>query len=626
MSLVKKEIRYIGRDFGKIRENLINFAKSYFPNTYNDFNEASPGMMMLETAAYVGDVLSYYTDHQLKESLLNRTEEIKNLYALSSTLGYKPKNVMAASVTLDVFQLLPAAGSGTSISPDWNYAMNVRAGMAVKASKTPAEFRTVEPVDFKYSSSLSPTEVLVYSVSDTTGEPEYYLLKKSVKALSGKIATSTYTFSAPRQYDKIVINDSNIIEIIDIVDSDGNTWYEVPYLAQDAIFESIQNTAQIDPELSVYRDSAPYLLKMKKTARRFITRFTSKDNLEIQFGSGISEDADEEIIPSPDIVGNVLPGRDREIDTSIDPSNFLYTRTYGQAPSNTTLTVRYTTGLGVNDNVPASELTDIINLEIDLDESGLDTSLASQIKASVAATNPGPARGGASKEQPEEIRSNALANFAAQNRTVTKEDYIVRAYSMPPRFGSIAKAYVVQDDQLVKTENSYDRIANPFALNLYILGYDADGKLTQLNDAVKENLKTYIGEYRILTDAINIKDAYIVNIGIDFEVVPLPRYNANEVILRCIEKLKSIFNIKKWQINEPIVLSKLRVELDKVEGVQTVHKVEITNKIDMDLGYSGNIYSIEGATRNGTIYPSIDPMCWEIKYLNSDIRGRTISI
>lgn len=627
--LVKKDVSYLGRDFGEFRKNLIDYTKQYFPQTYNDFNEASPGMMFVEMAAYVGDVLSYYTDYNLKENLLPNATETKNILSIANTLGYKAKNTVAATVNLDIFQLIPAKSSGTDIVPDWDYALIVQENLTVKAENSLSEFRTTEPIDFSFSSSLSPTEVTVYSVNDTTGEPEWYLLRKTVKAVSGKITSANYTFGTPKIYDKITLTSDNIIEIVDVTDSDNNTWYEVPYLAQDTIYESIQNISKNDPELSQYRDSVPYLLKLKKTAKRFITTVKDNNRIEIQFGAGISEDADELLIPNPDIVGSALPGRDRLIDASIDPSNFLYTRTYGLAPANTTLTVRYTTGLGVNDNVAANTLTDVLAFNTILDASGLDSALLSTVKRSIATTNTNPARGGASKESVEEIRNQALSNFAAQNRAVTKEDYIVRAYSLPPRFGAVAKAYIVQDDQLSFEEvqsGQMSRVSNPFAMNMYLLGYDSSRRFTQLNQAVKENLKEYLSSYRMLTDAINIKDAYIINIGLEFEIVPLPNYNANEVILRCIDKMKTYFDNRKWQINQPVMLSQLRVELDKVDGVQTVKDVKIINKYNMNEGYSGNIYDIDQATKDGVVYPSLDPSIFEIKYLDKDIKGRSTGL
>ena len=624
MTQVKKDVRYLNKDFGQFRANLIEFAKNYFPDTYNDFNESSPGMMFIEMASYVGDVLSYYTDNQLKESFLDTAASKPNVLALAANVGYKTKNTIPATVTLDVFQLLPAKTTASGKEPDWSYALTLKENMIARDDASNVEFRTLSLVNFSASSSFDPTEVSVYQISNVDNSPEYYLLKKSVKAIAGTIKTKTFTFGSAKRFDKILINDTDIIDVMSITDSDNNTWTEVPYLAQDMVFETIANTVQNDPELSQYT-SVPYLLKLKKTAHRFITKFKSDKNLEIQFGPGISANDDEEIIPNPDNVGSALTGLQTQFDHPIDPSNFMYTKSYGLAPSNTTLTVKYTTGGGIKSNVPSYSLKTIANVEYQIDSQALDITLLNQIKASVACTNPNPAIGGKSEETIEEIRQNAMANFATQQRSITAQDYIIRAYSMPSRFGSVAKAYVIQDQQL-NPDNDHEMIPNPLAINLYTLGYDGNGNLTGLNPAVKENLKTYINQYRLLTDAVNIKTAYVINIGVKFEIITLPEYNSNEVLLMCIDKLKNIFNNRQWQINQPIVMSKIYTELDRVEGVQSVTSINIVNLYDSTQGYSGNVYDVAAATKAGVIYPSLDPSIFEIKFPNTDIIGKVISL
>ena len=624
MTQIKKDIKYLNKDFGQYRANLIEFAKNYFPDTYSDFNESSPGMMFIEMAAYVGDVLSYYTDNQLKESLLEYAGNRPNVLALATTVGYKTKNMIPATVMLDVFQLVPAKNGPNGKEPDYSYALTIKENMIVRDEKTNVEFRTLSLVNFKLNSKTSPTDVSIYQVSDIDNSAEYYLLKKQVKAMSGKINTREFDFGNAKRFDKILIDDDNIIDVVSIIDSDLNSWTEVPYLAQDIVFETISNTVQNDPELSQYNE-VPYLLKLKKTAKRFITKFRSDKNLEIQFGPGLSVDSDEDIIPNPDNVGSSLTGLQIQFDHPIDPSNFMYTKSYGQAPSNTTLTVKYTTGGGISSNVPSFSLSQIAEILYEIDESSLDTALLNKIKASVACTNPLPAVGGKSEESIEEIRQNAMATFATQQRSITAQDYIIRAYSLPAKFGSVAKAYVIQDQQ-INPDNAREMIPNPLAVNLYTLGYDLNGSLTILNDAVKENLKTYLNSYRILTDAVNIKNAYIINIGLQFEIITLPEYNSNEVLIRCIDKLKTSFNSKIWQINQPIILSKIYTELDRVEGVQSVPSIKIVNLYDATQGYSGNVYDIAAATKAGVIYPSLDPSIFEIKNLNNDIIGKVVSL
>jgi len=625
MAQIKKDIRYLNKDFDQFRANLVEFTRQYFPQTYNDFNESSPGMMFMEMASYIGDVLSYYTDSQLKESFLSVAGDRSNVLALAATVGYKTKNRIPATVDLDVFQLLPAKtnDSGAKV-PDWSYALTLKEGMVVRDEKSEVDFRTAALVNFKVSGSLDPTEVTVYQVNEVDNSPEYYLLRKSVKAVAGTINTQYYEFGSPKRFDKILLDTDQAIEVISVTDSDNNEWLEVPYLAQELVFESIANTAQNDPELSQYTD-VPYLLKIKKTSRRFVTRFRGDRKLELQFGAGVSTDSDEEIIPNPNNVGFALNGLQTQFDHPIDSSNFMYTKSYGIAPSNTTLTVKYTTGGGIKSNVAANSLKEITSIDYIIDSQGLDQVLLRKIKASVAATNPKPATGGKSEESIEEVRQNAMANFASQQRTVTSSDYVIRAYSMPPKFGSVAKAYIIQDQQL-NPENGVELVPNPLALNLYTLGYDGNGAFAPLNSAVLNNLKTYLNQYRLLTDAVNIKTAFVINIGVRFEIITLPEYNSNEVLAKCITKLQSIFNNKMWQINQPIVMSKLYTDLDRVEGVQSVTSIQIVNLYDSTQGYSGNVYDIAAATKAGVIYPSLDPSIFEVKYPNSDIVGKVVSL
>jgi hypothetical protein len=622
----KKNISYLGKDFGQFRQNLIDFTKQYFPNTYSDFNESSPGMIFLEMAAYVGDVLSYYADNNLKESLLDQASERGNIYDISRMLGYNINNVVPAYVTLDVFQLVPAIGTGSAVAPDYNYALSIKPGMQVKQNNGPAVFRTLDSIDFSYSSSASPTEVTIYESNPTTKLPTYYLLKKQVRSVSGDVKKASYTFSSPVPYDKIVLPDTNIIEIISVTESDGDNWYQVPYLAQDTIFEDVPNLAENDPDLFQYRSSSPSLLKLKKTAKRYITRLRSDNKLELQFGPGISDNNDEEIVPNPDNVGNGLAGFRREVDVDIDPSNFLYTRTYGQAPANTTLTVSYTTGNGVTDNVAPNVLTEINFVEYNEDiNSNINASTVNFVKTTLAANNATAAAGAKTADTLQDIKNNALANFATQNRLVTREDYIIRAYSMPAKYGSVAKAYIVPDDQLSQQEYQSTRVPNPLAMNMYVLGFNESKQLVGLNQAVKENLKTYLDHYRILTDAVNIKDAFIINIAVDFEIAVLSNYNSNETLLKCINALKSFFDVDKWQINQPIIKSDITTTLANVTGVQSVVSVAISNKFDTAFGYSGNVYDLTTATKNGIIYPSLDPSIFEVKFPNRDIKGRVVN-
>jgi hypothetical protein len=623
---VTKDISYLGKDFGQFRKNLIDFTKQYFPNDYTDFNESSPGMLFMEMASYVGDVLSYYADNNLKESLLEQASEQKNIYDLAKALGYNVKNVIPSYVTLDVFQLVPAIGTGVNNRPDYTFALSIKSGLRAKQNNGSVEFRTLTDVDFAFSSSINTTDVTVYESDSSTNEPTYYLLKKQVPAVSGTVKTATFSFTSPKQYDKIVLNDTDIINIISVTESDGDVWTEVPYLGQDTVFNEVPNLLENDPDFAQYRDSSPYLLKLRKTSKRFITRLRSDNTIEIQFGAGISDNNDEEIVPNPKNVGNGLQGMSHNVDIDIDPSNFLYTRTYGQAPSNTTLTVTYTTGKGVSDNIEANLITDIEF--VDFHDDPNTTAGAGMIrfaKSSLAVNNPNPASGAKSSETVQDIKNNAMSNFATQNRLVTKDDYIIRCYAMPSKFGSVSKAYVVPDDQLSQSSFISSRVPNPLALNLHVLGFNESKQLTVLNNAIKHNLQNYLSYYRILTDAVNIQDALIVNISLDFEIIIRNNYNSNEVLLNCIDTMKQYFDIDKWQINQPIVKTEVMNTLGNVTGVQNVVGITFKNVFDSSQGYAGNVYDLVSATKQGVIYPPLDPSIFEIKYLNRDIKGKVVN-
>ena len=632
-----KEVRYLNKDFASFKDNLIEFTKIYFPKEYNDFNESSPGMMFIEMASYVGDVLSYYIDNQFKESLLAFAEEKKTIYNMAQSLGYKPKLSSPATTDLDVFQTVPAIGTGTgdsySVKPDLRYAMVIKSGMQV-SSDSGVNFISQEDCNFKFSSSYDPLDISIYESNGNV--PVTYLLKKSVKVSGGDIATEYFTFNNAEKYKRIALAQSNVTEIISCTDSDGNSWYEVPFLAQDTVYTDIENKEENDDQLYTYADQAPYLLKLLKTTRRFTTFIREDGRTELRFGAGTSDSPDEEIIPNPDSVGSSLPGSPTYLNTAFDPSNFLSTKAYGQAPSNTQLTITYRYGGGVDQNVRSNSIRTISSIDVTTDQSGLSPALVSTTRASIAINNNVPATGGKDAESIIEVKNNTLAYFQAQQRAVTKEDYITRVYALPPKYGNIAKSYIVQDTQLDSDSgaNSNNRTINPLALNLYVLGFDANKKLVSVNQAVKENIQTYLTQFRMVTDAVNIKDAFVINIGVKFNLLTKTGYNKDEVVLRAIQKVKEFFDIDKWQIGQPIVISDLAYQISLTDGVSAVVPPEennadglpvvIENKFLESAGYSGNLYDIRGATKNGVIYPSLDPSIFELKFPSIDVEGRVI--
>jgi hypothetical protein len=307
--------------------------------------------------------------------------------------------------------------------------------------------------------------------------------------------------------------------------------------------------------------------------------------------------------------------------TAFDPTNFLQTDTYGISPANTTLTVRYLVGGGVSSNVDSNTLNALINANnASFIQNNLNQTTANYIFGTIALNNQTAASGGSDGDTLEEIRQNSLVTFQSQLRNVTQADYLVRTLSMPSNYGSIAKAYA----EPVKIENLLPG-ETPSVLDIYVLGYNADSNLTTVSDTVKSNLQTYLYEYRMINDSIRIRDGFVINIGVNFDIIVLPNFNSNEVLINCVNALKTYFNIENWSINQPIILKDLYIELSKVQGVQTIKDIQVINKSGIINGYSQYAYDIIGANQNGTIYPSLDPSIFEIKYPDSDIQGRVVS-
>tara|TARA_R110000787_G_scaffold284468_1_gene398204 strand:+ start:299 stop:2176 length:1878 start_codon:yes stop_codon:yes gene_type:complete len=620
-----KNVQYLNKDFDSLKQKLIEFAEIYYPSTYNDFSEESAGMMLIEMASYVGDVLSFYTDNQVQENYIQFAKQRDNLLTLAYSMGYAPQVTNASTVDIEIFQTIPATTARGTVQPDWNYAMIIEEGVQLQSSNNTSIFFYVEDkIDFTISGSADPTDISVYS-TNANNQPSFYLLKKAAKAVSGNLQTTTFAFTTPQKFATNTITDTNIIDIIKVTDSDGNRWYEVPYLAQETIFNPTANIASNDPNLYQYNDTTPYLLKIDKVPRRFISRFKSNNTLEIQFGPGVSSNPDEEIIPNSDNIGLGLPYGVNKLTTAYDPANFLYTKTYGLAPSNVTLTVEYLTGGGASSNVPAQSLTILTSGNTTFFGNNLDSTLQSTVQQSLAFNNLKPATGGGNGDTNEDIRLNSLAQYPTQLRTVTKDDYMIRALSLPSKYGVVYKTYITQESDILNNNTTSFSDYNDNTLALYILSKNNNGLLTLADPALKQNLKTYLAEYRMVTDAVAIKDAFIINLGVEFDVIMLPNFNNRIILNNCINALKIFFNTDKWQINQPILINSVRNVLDTVEGVQTIKNLTITNKSGSSSGYSEYAYDINGAIIDNVLYPSLDPSIFEVRFPDIDIQGRVVT-
>jgi hypothetical protein len=645
----QRDIQYLNRDFGTLKNQLLNYAQTYFPKTYKDFSDASPGTMFIEMAAYVGDVLSYYTDYQFKESLMPYAQERQNVIALARFLGYKPSVSKAAKAKLDIYQLVPAIQDSLgNYVPDVTYCLSIREYMEVKNSSG-VSYITTSPVDFSVNTVLNSRDDSIYS-TDSFGIPNFFLLHKTVDVIAGTVVTRQFQIGTATQFYQLQLPEINVLDILSVTDSDNNNWYKVDYLAQDLVFTSVDNTSINSDRNFIYQTQVPKLIKSLRTSKKFTVNVSADNFTYLEFGPNVDSVYDELIYPNANLLGIGLNNLGN-LGISLDSSTFLKSSTYGQAPNNTILTVKYIVGGGINSNCPSGDITSIASVQLLNNLSTLNPiqlDLIQTVKNSLRVSNSEPATGGADQESVEQIRQNALVNFVSQNRTVTEDDYMVRVYSMPPIYGSISKVAVKSESNLTikdissgfidfnnnatltssSLNNYYRRISydknNQFGINLYLLGYDQNKNLTKLNEATIQNLRTYLSSYKMLNDGINLIDGYIINIGVDFQILTYSNYNKQDVLNECLAVVKDFFNVDNWYFDMPINLGQLQLAIAQVSGVQSVIYLNLKNLTINDGNYSPYEYNIDTATANNIIYPSLDPSIFEVKYPDNDIKGSIV--
>jgi len=682
-------VNYLNKDFGALKESLMNYAKSYFPDTYRDFNETSPGMMLLEMNAYVGDVLSFYIDQQYRELLLPLAEERRNIINLAKMFGYKVKPIVPAFVDL-TFTSDVEVSSGDPSKVDYSKAGTFDAGIEITSTaNSDITFTTLEHIDFRISASNDTDSIAEFDSSQLASK---YKLSRTVKAVSATEKTISFQVGLPVKFRNLIIPDTNVIDIISCVDSNNNNWYEVDFLAQDKVPIQTHYTDDANRD-SAYGNSlndnnsdvaVPFSLQYIKTTKRF-TRETNTDNTtSLIFGNGVLKDGqlvDDSFIDMEQ-VGIVIPGQANDLNEAINPLLGDEYSTLGETPNQTTLTITYRVGGGLDSNVPAN---DIISAPTSLSPQNGNTDAR---LSTVVNTNA--ARGGKDEEDTIEIREKARAFFTTQNRCVTKEDYEARVLNIPAKFGNIAKVYVTRsgddvtpagveefnssvNDMMIATNGysnflgqmqnlaayqSEDSSADNYmddatfrslsinlinletdlgwaergtnaqenlltygdltifdlsTINIYVLGYNNSKQLVgnpyanslgtkdDLPITLKNNIKKYLDDFRIMTDTVTINDGYIVNFGVIFDVIAEKYADKQKVKFDCIQKIIDYFNISKMQFNQPIFKSQLEFELMGVEGVRSIGHVTLTQKddynsdsADADLDSATYRYSYDG--------------------------------
>ena len=598
MPKIKKPIiNYTGRDFATIKEQLVDYAQKYYPETFKDFNEASFGSLMLDLVSYVGDITSFYTDYQANESFLDTALEFKNVLKLSKQLGYKYRPNASSFGDVSFFITIPALPN--EVGPDYSYAPVLKQGSTF-ASKDGTLFTLVESVDFENSSG----DILVATSNENGTSPTKFALKAKGMVVSGELFAQEFTIGEYKKFLKLEIFDRYLTEVISVMDSNGNNYYEVDYLSQDVVYVPILNT-------QANKEFAKNILKPIAVPRRFVTEHNPLSTT-LQFGFG-TENNEVKALDPTSVILDVF-GKDYITDKSFDPTVLTKTTKLGITPSDTAVTVIYRRNTKNDVNVPVDSLTSNVNASFKfINETSLDTSKMAEILNNLELTNEQVITGDETEMSIEELKLRAQGAYGAQNRAVTKDDYISLCYNMPANFGQIKKADLTRDETSFNGKN----------LNLFVISTDTSGFLVPTNQIIKENLKTWINGYKMIGDTIDILDARIINLQIKFSVVGFANVNNYEIIDTCLTTLANYYNDAYYDIGEPFRISDTYKILNSVPSVVDTKFVEVTQKLGT--AYSSYSVSYEDMISNDSRYLVPPPhTLFEIKFPLSDIIGEII--
>ena len=586
-------INYTHRSYKTIREDLMQIAERFYPDTFQDFSEASFGALMLDSVAYVGDQLSLYLDYNINESFLDTAYQYSNIVRHGRILGYRDTGIASTYGQVSFFVLVPA--SATAVGPDTRYMPILQRGSRF-SSNNGLNFVLTENLDFNNPSN----PVVVARVDESTGTPTFFAVKANGNVVSGFFSQESMTVGAYERFLKLKLSTPNVAEIIAVVDSEGNDYFEVDYLAQDMVFKEVANT-------NFQNDNVPSILKPYLVSRKFVVE-RDRNNVYLQFGSGKSGESN--VVANPQNVALEIYGKSYVTDTTFDPSRLTRNESFGVVPSNTTLTVTYRVHNPANQNVAVGGLTQVANTLFDFkDRASLTETTLQTVINSLEVNNEAPIVGSTDSPTSNELKRRIYDTFPTQNRAVTQADYENIAYRMPAKFGSVKRVSVQKDPDSLKRN-----------LNMYIISQDEFGKLTATNSTIKNNLKTWINQYRMINDTIDILDPFIANMGIEFVVKAQSGANKYEILNSCVEALKVKY-ANPFFIGEAFYISDVYQELKHVRGVLDVVKVKLTNKYGAN--YSDTIIDInKNLSPDGSYLVIPKNVVVEIKFPSTDIRGK----
>tara|TARA_R110000824_G_scaffold91669_5_gene222935 strand:+ start:323 stop:2125 length:1803 start_codon:yes stop_codon:yes gene_type:complete len=589
-------IKYTSRDFNSIKKDLVEYAKRYYPESYRDFSENSFGSLMIENIAYIGDILSFYLDYQVNESFLDTATEYNNVIRHGRQMGYKFRGATSAYGECDFYVEIPSNTIG--LGPDTTYIPILKKG-AIVSSIEGGSYVLTEDLNFNNPSNIT----VVGQQNTTTGRPTTYIIKAPGKVVSGEFGTEEVVVGNFERFKKLKLVTTDIVEIISVFDNEGHEYFEVDYLSQDVVYRDVLNRNRISSD-----DEPAAILKPYSAPRRFTMERTRR-NTFLQFGYGSDSEVNKSTLLDPTEVVMQLHGKDYTSDTTFDPTKLLDTDKFGISPSNTTLVIRYRRNVSGATNASAGSINKIGEFSLQFkDPSSLTAAKRGTVNRSLEVSNNDPIVGNVSNPSRAQLKETISGVFAAQNRAVTEQDYKSLIYAMPPQFGGVKRCALYRDSDSFRRN-----------LNLYILSEDNNGYLTTSNNTIKENLKTWIGQNKIINDTIDILDAKIINIQIEFKAVSAVGADKFNVQTNAISRLKALYTTK-FDIGQPFDISEAYNVLNKTRGIVDVTNVRVTNKFGGE--YSNIGYNIrENTSADGRYIDMPKNVILEIKFLDTDIKG-----
>lgn len=598
--------KYLNKDFDGFRADLLDYARTYYSNTTKDFTEAGIGGLLLDLPAYVGDVMSLYMDHQFHESSPETAVETRNIQRHLKDAGVKVVGASPAVVDLTFVIKVPADQSVSPPVPSRSALPVIYAG-TVAQSENSTFFELTEDIDFTSVDKFNALKCkIMIADRDSSNIPTSFFLSLKGVCLSGQRNSESFSTSGFSQFRRFSLSKEDVTEIISVTDDLGNTYYEVEYLTQDTVFKALLNKNE---DNDIVREN----LEIIPAPYRFISETDLETNLtSLTFGGGNAETLDDDIVPDPSEFAIPLYGKRTFSRFSINPGNLLQTSTLGIIAPNATLSVEYRYGGGVTHNIPKGSIRGVTQLNISFPNSP-SPAIATAVRESLDAYNEERASGGSDAPSVDELKQRIPAAKNAQARIVSKEDLLGRIYKMPANFGRVFRASTRSNPN------------NPLAARLYIICRDAEDQLIIAPDSLKKNLALYLNSFRLISDAIDILDAQVINLKVEYTVVSEPKANKQLVLQNINSRLVDYFGIKNFDIDQPLVIDDIRNIIYNTQGVVSVQSLNVKN-ISGTVGtreYSDIQFDVQTNTNKGIIIGPAGSM-FEVKYKNQDIVGSII--